>query len=120
MFMINQAAQGGALRCIILTQRRKVGKGKHLKQLFTHIRLANKKMWLLINFSEVLIKIGIKRVVNGLFIIPGLRLGGLGVLAALREIIYNPTLKIPMPHGTIFCPNNVKKTSCRLSDPVRR
>ena len=38
----------------------------HSKQLLTHIRLANKKLGLLINFGEALIKTGIKRVVNGL------------------------------------------------------
>ena len=38
----------------------------HSKQLLTHIRLAKKKLGLLINFGEALIKDGIKRVVNGL------------------------------------------------------
>ena len=38
----------------------------HSKQLLTHIRLAKKKLGLLINFGEALIKTGIKRVVNGL------------------------------------------------------
>ena len=33
---------------------------------FTHVRFANKKPGLLINFGEALIKTGIKRVVNGL------------------------------------------------------
>jgi len=38
----------------------------HNKQLLTYLRLANKKLGLLINFNEVLIKDGIIRVVNGL------------------------------------------------------
>jgi GxxExxY protein len=38
----------------------------HSKQLLTYIRLAHKKLGLLINFGEALIKTGIKRVVNGL------------------------------------------------------
>jgi len=38
----------------------------HKKQLLTYLRLANKKLGLLINFSEILIKNGITRVVNGL------------------------------------------------------
>jgi len=38
----------------------------HKKQLLTYLRLANKKLGLLINFNEVLIKDGIIRVVNGL------------------------------------------------------
>lgn len=38
----------------------------HSKQLLTYIRLADKKLGLLINFGEALIKTGIKRVVNGL------------------------------------------------------
>ncbi len=38
----------------------------HSKQLLTYLRLANKKLGLLINFGEALIKTGIKRVVNGL------------------------------------------------------
>lgn len=37
----------------------------HLKQLLTYIRLANKKLGLLINFNETLLKNGIKRVING-------------------------------------------------------
>ena len=38
----------------------------HHKQLLTYLRLADKKLGLLINFGEALIKNGIKRVVNGL------------------------------------------------------
>ena len=38
----------------------------HSKQLLTYLRLTNKKLGLLINFNENLIKNGIKRVVNGL------------------------------------------------------
>lgn len=38
----------------------------HPKQLLTYLRLANKKLGLLINFGEAYIKDGIKRVVNGL------------------------------------------------------
>ncbi|MHC4442302.1 MAG: GxxExxY protein [Planctomycetota bacterium] len=38
----------------------------HPKQLLTYIRLADKKLGLLINFGETYIKDGIKRVVNGL------------------------------------------------------
>ena len=38
----------------------------HAKQLLTYIRLANKKLGLLVNFGEALIKNGIRRVVNGL------------------------------------------------------
>jgi GxxExxY protein len=38
----------------------------HKKQLLTHIRLANKRLGLLINFGVLLIKDGISRVVNGL------------------------------------------------------
>ncbi len=36
------------------------------KQVLTHLRLADKRLGLLINFGEVLIKDGISRVVNGL------------------------------------------------------
>ena len=36
------------------------------KQLLTHLRLADKRLGLLINFGEELIKNGISRVVNGL------------------------------------------------------
>jgi GxxExxY protein len=38
----------------------------HKKQLLTYLRLANKRLGLLINFNEALIKDGIVRVVNGL------------------------------------------------------
>ena len=36
------------------------------KQVLTHLRLTNKRLGLLINFGEELIKDGISRVVNGL------------------------------------------------------
>jgi GxxExxY protein len=36
------------------------------KQVLTHLRLADKRLGLLINFGEELIKNGISRVVNGL------------------------------------------------------
>lgn len=38
----------------------------HKKQLLTYLRLADKRLGLLINFGEALIKNGISRVVNGL------------------------------------------------------
>lgn len=38
----------------------------HKKQLLTYLRLTNKKLGLLINFNEILIRDGITRVVNGL------------------------------------------------------
>jgi GxxExxY protein len=38
----------------------------HKKQLLTYMRLTKKKLGLLINFNEVLIRDGITRVVNGL------------------------------------------------------
>ena len=38
----------------------------HKKQLLTYLRLADKKVGLLINFGDALIKRGITRVVNGL------------------------------------------------------
>jgi GxxExxY protein len=38
----------------------------HKKQVLTHLRLANLKLGLLINFGEELIKNGISRIVNGL------------------------------------------------------
>ena len=38
----------------------------HRKQVITHIRLADKRLGLLINFGEALIKDGIVRLVNGL------------------------------------------------------
>jgi GxxExxY protein len=40
--------------------------GVHKKQLLTYLRLADKRLGLLINFGEELIKTGITRVVNGL------------------------------------------------------
>ena len=41
-------------------------KGVHKKQLLTYLKLSGKKLGLLINFGEALIKHGITRVVNGL------------------------------------------------------
>ena len=38
----------------------------HKKQLVTYLRLADKRLGLLINFGEELIKTGISRIVNGL------------------------------------------------------
>ncbi len=38
----------------------------HKKQLLTYLRLADKRLGLLINFGSALIKDGIKRIVNGL------------------------------------------------------
>jgi GxxExxY protein len=38
----------------------------HKKQLLTYLRLADKRLGLLINFGDALIKRGISRVVNGL------------------------------------------------------
>lgn len=38
----------------------------HGKRLLTYLRLSKKKLGLLVNFGEALIKDGIKRVVNGL------------------------------------------------------
>jgi GxxExxY protein len=38
----------------------------HRKQLLTYLRLADKRLGLLINFGAVYIKDGISRVVNGL------------------------------------------------------
>ena len=38
----------------------------HKKQLLTYLRLADKRLGLLINFNEELIKNGITRIVNGL------------------------------------------------------
>lgn len=40
--------------------------GKHKKQLLTYLRLADKRLGLLINFDEELIRDGISRVVNDL------------------------------------------------------
>lgn len=38
----------------------------HSKQLLTYLRLSDKRLGLLVNFGETLMKTGIKRVVNGL------------------------------------------------------
>ena len=38
----------------------------HKKQLLTYLKLADKRLGLLINFNVVLIKAGITRIVNGL------------------------------------------------------
>lgn len=38
----------------------------HAKQLLTYLRLTDRRLGLLVNFGEALIKDGIKRVVNGL------------------------------------------------------
>jgi len=38
----------------------------HKKQLLTHLKLADKRLGLLINFNVTLIKQGITRIVNGL------------------------------------------------------
>jgi GxxExxY protein len=38
----------------------------HKKQLLTHLRLAGKRLGLLINFNVVLIKEGITRIANGM------------------------------------------------------
>ena len=38
----------------------------HKKQLLTYLKLADKRLGLLINFNVVLIKDGITRIVNGL------------------------------------------------------
>ncbi len=38
----------------------------HKKQLLTHLRLADRRLGLLINFNVLLIKDGITRIVNGL------------------------------------------------------
>jgi hypothetical protein len=38
----------------------------HYKQLLTYLRIADKKLGLLINFGDKLIKDGIKRIANGL------------------------------------------------------
>ena len=38
----------------------------HLKQLLTYLKVSELKLGLLINFNEVLIKNGIKRIVNNL------------------------------------------------------
>ncbi len=38
----------------------------HAKQLLTYLRLADKRLGLLVNFGDALIKDGIRRIVNGL------------------------------------------------------
>jgi GxxExxY protein len=38
----------------------------HYKQLLTYLRLADKRLGLLVNFGEAMIKDGIKRVANGM------------------------------------------------------
>ncbi len=38
----------------------------HQKQLLTYLRLTNKKLGLLLNFNQALLKDGIQRIVNGL------------------------------------------------------
>lgn len=38
----------------------------HFKQLLTYLKITDKKLGLLVNFNEALIKNGIRRVVNGL------------------------------------------------------
>ena len=52
----------------VITELKSVEKVRPVfkKQLLTHLRLSNRKLGLLINFNEVLIKDGITRVVNGL------------------------------------------------------
>lgn len=37
----------------------------HYKQLLTYLKLSDKKLGLLINFNNILVKDGIKRVING-------------------------------------------------------
>ncbi len=39
----------------------------HKVQLLTYLRLTNKKLGLLINFNEILLKHGIKRIANNLY-----------------------------------------------------
>ncbi len=38
----------------------------HKKQLLTYLKISNKQLGLLINFNELLLKNGIRRIVNGL------------------------------------------------------
>jgi GxxExxY protein len=38
----------------------------HFKQLLTYLKLANKPLGLLINFNELMLKDGIKRIANGI------------------------------------------------------
>ena len=66
--------QPGAFRADILVDDKVIVEIKsvealapvHYKQLLTYLRLAEKKLGLLINFNECLIRNGIHRVVNGL------------------------------------------------------
>lgn len=52
----------------VIVELKSVGKiaPVHAKQLLTYLRLADKRLGLLVNFGEALIKDGIKRIVNGL------------------------------------------------------
>ena len=52
----------------VITELKSVEKIRpvYKKQLLTHLRLSNRKLGLLINFNEELIKNGITRIVNGL------------------------------------------------------
>ena len=52
----------------VITELKSVEKIRpvYKKQLSTHLRLSNRKLGLLINFNEELIKNGITRIVNGL------------------------------------------------------
>ena len=52
----------------VITELKSVEKVRpvYKKQLLTHLRLSNRKLGLLINFNEELIKDGITRIVNGL------------------------------------------------------
>jgi GxxExxY protein len=52
----------------VIVELKSVGKiaPVHKKQLLTYLRLADKRLGLLINFGEALIKDGITRVVNRL------------------------------------------------------
>ena len=51
---------------IIIVELKSVGQVQdvHKKQLLTYLRLAQKKLGLLINFNEVLLKDGITRIIN--------------------------------------------------------
>jgi GxxExxY protein len=67
-----QRVEGEGFRIDILVEERVVVELKSVekvkpvypKQLLTYLKLANKKLGLLINFNEVLLKNGIKRIVN--------------------------------------------------------
>ncbi|MBN2038161.1 MAG: GxxExxY protein [Chitinispirillaceae bacterium] len=37
----------------------------HIKQLLTYLRLSNMKLGLIINFNEIMLKNGIRRIING-------------------------------------------------------